>query len=44
MTYGQFMGGLKKANVELDRKVLADLAVRDPDVFDAVLEVAKSAG
>ena len=43
VTYGQLMGGLKKANVELDRKMLADLAVRDPDVFGAVVEIAKSA-
>jgi len=44
MSYGALIGGLKKANVELDRKMLADLAVRDPDVFGAVVEVAKSAG
>jgi len=44
LTYGNFMHGLKQAGVELDRKVLADLAVRDPDVFGAVVEVARSAG
>jgi large subunit ribosomal protein L20 len=33
MSYGTFMHGLKEAGVELDRKVLADMAVRDPDTF-----------
>ena len=37
------MGSLKKATVELDRKVLADLAVVDPSAFAAVVETAKKA-
>lgn len=43
MTYSVFMNGLKKAGVELDRKVLADMAVNDPAAFAAVVEVAKKA-
>lgn len=40
MSYSRFIGGLKKANVELDRKVLANLAVLDPKAFSQVVEVA----
>ena len=43
VTYGQFIAGLKKANIELDRKILADLAVRDSAAFGRIVEVAKSA-
>jgi large subunit ribosomal protein L20 len=43
LSYNQFVSGLKKANVELDRKVLADLAVSDPAAFGAIAEQAKSA-
>jgi large subunit ribosomal protein L20 len=43
LSYNQFMSGLKKAEIELDRKVLADLAVSDPDVFGAIAEQAKAA-
>lgn len=43
MRYSEFMAGLTKANVELDRKVLADMAVRDPQGFAALVEVAKAA-
>ena len=43
MSYSTFMNGLKKAGVELDRKVLADMAVNDPKAFAAVVEVAKAA-
>jgi large subunit ribosomal protein L20 len=43
MSYSQFIHGLKMANVQLDRKVLADLAVREPDAFAQVVEVAKEA-
>ena len=42
-SYSQFVSGLKKAGIELDRKVLADLAVSDPAAFAAVAEQAKSA-
>jgi large subunit ribosomal protein L20 len=43
LSYSRLMNGLKKANVALDRKVLADLAVRDAQTFAKVAEVAKSA-
>ena len=43
LSYSGFMNGLKKAGVELDRKVLADMAVNDPAAFTAVVEVAKKA-
>ena len=43
LSYSVFMNGLKKAGVELDRKVLADMAVNDPDAFAAVVEIAKAA-
>jgi large subunit ribosomal protein L20 len=43
MSYSVFMNGLKKAGVEIDRKVLADLAVRDPQAFAAIAEQARSA-
>ena len=43
MSYSQFIHGLKKANVQLDRKVLADLAVREPEAFTQVVEIAKTA-
>ncbi len=42
-TYSQFMNGLKKANIEMNRKVLADLAVNDAAAFTALLEKAKAA-
>lgn len=43
MSYSVFMNGLKKAGVELDRKILADMAVNDPQAFTALAEVAKAA-
>ncbi len=43
MSYSQFISGLKKSGVELDRKILADIAVRDPGAFQALAEQAKSA-
>jgi large subunit ribosomal protein L20 len=43
MSYSNFINGLKKAGVELNRKVLADIAVRDPKAFAGVVEVAKKA-
>ena len=42
-TYGRFINGLDKAGVEVDRKVLADLAVHEPDAFKALVEKAKAA-
>ena len=43
LTYGQFMAGLKAAGVTLDRKVLADMAVRDPASFGEIVQRAKAA-
>ncbi len=43
LSYNQFIAGLKAANVELDRKVLADLAISDPAAFGRLAEQAKSA-
>ena len=43
MSYNVFMSGLKKAGIELDRKVLADLAVHDPAAFTALADKARSA-
>ena len=43
LSYNQFMAGCKKAGIELDRKILADLAVADPAAFAKVAEQAKSA-
>jgi len=40
LSYSSLMNGLKKANVELNRKVLAELALNDPDAFDRVVELA----
>src|SRR3954447_12098646 len=42
-TYGKLIAGLKKANIELDRKILADIAVRDDATFGAIAEVAAQA-
>ena len=43
LSYSRFMNGLKKAGVQLDRKVLADMAVNDAAAFAAIVEVAKAA-
>jgi large subunit ribosomal protein L20 len=43
LSYSQFIAGLKKASIELDRKVLADLAVHDKPAFAALVEKAKTA-
>ncbi|WP_102508901.1 50S ribosomal protein L20 [Sanguibacter massiliensis] len=43
MTYNRFIQGLKAAGVEVDRRVLADLAVTDANAFKALVEVAKKA-
>jgi len=42
MTYGTFMNGLKKAAIEIDRKVLADIAVHDKATFAALVEQARA--
>ena len=43
LTYGRFIDGLGKAGIEIDRKVLADLAVHDQAAFAALVEKAKAA-
>ncbi|MEO0392243.1 MAG: 50S ribosomal protein L20 [Pseudomonadota bacterium] len=43
MTYSSFMNGLNKAGIELDRKVLSDIAIHDPAAFTALVEQAKAA-
>ncbi|OSQ49996.1 50S ribosomal protein L20 [Thalassospira alkalitolerans] len=43
LSYSLFMNGLKKAGVELDRKVLADIAVREPEAFKALVTQAQAA-
>lgn len=43
MSYNQFVHGLKEANIELDRKMLADLAVNEPEAFAEIANVAKEA-
>lgn len=42
VSYSQLVFGMKKANIELNRKMLADLAVRDPQAFAAVVSLAKA--
>ena len=42
VTYSKFMAGLKKANIDIDRKVLADMAVRDPAAFGAIVAKVKA--
>jgi large subunit ribosomal protein L20 len=43
LSYSRFVHGLKQANIDLDRKVLADLAVRDEAAFAAVVDIARQA-
>ena len=43
MSYSRLIYALKQANIELDRKVLADIAVRDPETFSRIVETARSA-
>ena len=43
MTYSQFINGLKKATIEIDRKILAELAVNQPETFKVLVEKAQSA-
>jgi large subunit ribosomal protein L20 len=44
ISYSRLMDALKKAHVELDRKILADLAVTDPGAFSKIVEMAKAGG
>ncbi|MDD2999110.1 MAG: 50S ribosomal protein L20, partial [Candidatus Riflebacteria bacterium] len=41
MSYSVFINGLKKAGIDLNRKVLADIAVRDPQAFTGIVQMAK---
>ncbi|TML64703.1 MAG: 50S ribosomal protein L20 [Actinobacteria bacterium] len=43
MSYSRFVNGLRVAGVDLDRKVLADIAVRDPQAFATLVQVAQEA-
>ncbi|MDE0521622.1 MAG: 50S ribosomal protein L20 [Boseongicola sp.] len=43
LTYSRFMNGLSRAGIEVDRKVLADLAVHEPEAFEAIVKKAKAA-
>ena len=43
LNYSRFMCGLKRSNVELNRKMLSELAIRDPDSFDRLVETAQEA-
>ncbi len=43
LPYSRFIEGLKKAGIEIDRKMLADLAVRDPEAFARIVEQARAA-
>ncbi|MBV8889043.1 MAG: 50S ribosomal protein L20 [Alphaproteobacteria bacterium] len=43
LTYSQFMHGLKQAGLELDRKVLSDIAIREPEAFAAIVATAQAA-
>ncbi|HMQ93450.1 MAG TPA: 50S ribosomal protein L20 [Amaricoccus sp.] len=43
LTYSRFINGLDRAGIEVDRKVLADLAVREPEAFGAIVDQAKAA-
>jgi len=43
LSYSQFMGGLKKANIEVNRKMLSELAINDPAAFASLCEQAKKA-
>ncbi|MEE8419165.1 MAG: 50S ribosomal protein L20 [Dehalococcoidales bacterium] len=42
LTYGRFINGLKKSGIEINRKMLADMAVREPEAFSAIVAQAKS--
>lgn len=43
LSYSKFINGLKIANIELDRKVLSDLAIREPEAFGKIIEKSKEA-
>ena len=43
LTYSQFMNGVHKAGIEIDRKIMSDLAVREPEAFKAIVDQARAA-
>jgi large subunit ribosomal protein L20 len=43
ITYSKFMNGLKKAGIEIDRKVLSDMAIKDPAAFSSIVDKVKAA-
>ena len=43
LTYSQFMNGVKRAGIAVDRKVLSDLAIREPEAFKAIVDQARGA-
>lgn len=43
LSYSKFINGLKKSNIDLNRKMLADMAVNDPEAFAKLVEIAKNA-
>ncbi|MCP4330366.1 MAG: 50S ribosomal protein L20 [Alphaproteobacteria bacterium] len=43
LTYSEFMNGVHKAGIDLDRKIMADLAVREPEAFKAIVDQARAA-
>ncbi|WP_299328575.1 50S ribosomal protein L20 [uncultured Helicobacter sp.] len=43
ISYSKFIHGLKRANIELDRKILADMAINDPQAFALIVQKAKAA-
>jgi len=43
LRYSQFIDGCKKANIQLNRKMLSEIAIADPDGFDAIVDAAKAA-
>ena len=42
LSYSKFIGGLKRANIGLDRKVLSEIAISSPEIFEAIVSKAKS--
>lgn len=43
LSYSKFMGGLKKANIDINRKMLSEIAINDPEAFAKLVETAKNA-
>jgi large subunit ribosomal protein L20 len=43
LTYSRFINGMKRAGIEVDRKVLADIAAREPDAFKVLVDKAQAA-